>query len=410
MTISQNAHLTFKGNAGVARHDWLRLTPAYSYSLVKRSLSNVDPSSVILDPFAGTGTTGLVAAEYGMRAKLLDLNPFLVWLVRTKCRNYSHSEIRAARQQSIVVLDHTALSNGQDISVPPIHRIERWWDAETLDRLALLKYSIKDLSTGSPQDDLLWIAFCRVMIAMSNAAFNHQSMSFRDTSGLQYGLFTCEARSHEVSERFDSEVKSILESAANNLSGAVAVSQDDARVMDSIADGTVDVIHTSPPYPNRMSYIRELRPYMYWLGYLTNSRQAGELDWQAIGGTWGVATSRLSTWDATAHLPLGNELSSLLQQITASGKPNARLLAKYVHKYFYDMLDHFKEAYRVMKSGGRATYIVGNSSYYGNIVPAERWYAILLTAVGFKDVTVEVLRKRNSNKKLFEFKVECVRP
>ena len=27
-----------------------------------------------------------------------------------------------------------------------------------------------------------------------------------------------------------------------------------------------------------MSYIRELRPYMYWLGYLTDARQAGQMD------------------------------------------------------------------------------------------------------------------------------------
>ncbi|WP_322490103.1 hypothetical protein [Chloroflexus sp.] len=41
---------------------------------------------------------------------------------------------------------------------------------------------------------------------------------------------------------------------------------------------TASLVITSPPYPNRMSYIRELRPYMYWLGYLNNGRDAGELD------------------------------------------------------------------------------------------------------------------------------------
>lgn len=46
-----------------------------------------------------------------------------------------------------------------------------------------------------------------------------------------------------------------------------------------------------------MSYIRELRPYMYWLGFLNKAKEAGELDWKAIGGTWGIATSRLSCWE-----------------------------------------------------------------------------------------------------------------
>lgn len=42
---------------------------------------------------------------------------------------------------------------------------------------------------------------------------------------------------------------------------------------------------TSPHYPNRISYIRELRPYMYWMKFLGEAREAGEMDWKAIGGT-----------------------------------------------------------------------------------------------------------------------------
>lgn len=57
-----------------------------------------------------------------------------------------------------------------------------------------------------------------------------------------------------------------------------------------------DTVITSPPYPNRISYIRELRPYMYWLDFLSSSEQASVMDWNTIGGTWGSATSRLSTW------------------------------------------------------------------------------------------------------------------
>ena len=95
MTIRQNRHLTFRGNAGAGRHGWLRLTPAYSYRMAEDALADAVPGEVALDPFAGTGTTGLAAARRGMKAVLLDVNPFLAWLARVKCRNYSDSEIRA---------------------------------------------------------------------------------------------------------------------------------------------------------------------------------------------------------------------------------------------------------------------------------------------------------------------------
>jgi hypothetical protein len=55
--------------------------------------------------------------------------------------------------------------------------------------------------------------------------------------------------------------------------------------------------------------------------------------------------------------------------------------------------------------GGRVDYVVGNSTFYGVLVPTERLYAELLAEHGFEDVRVVRLRKRNSKKELFEFDV-----
>jgi DNA modification methylase len=223
-------------------------------------------------------------------------------------------------------------------------------------------------------------------------------------------MFERKGAADQILDCFSDEVEMILASVSDDLSGDVEIRVDDARHMKSISSDSIDMIFTSPPYANRMSYIRELRPYMYWLGYLTSGRQAGELDWKSIGGTWGIATSRLSNWDSTIELPIGEQFSSVLTSIAESGNPNAVLLSKYVHKYFYDMSAHFKEAYRVMRSGGQVAYVVGNSSFYGNLAPSERWYAELMSAAGFEGVTIRTIRKRNSNKKLFEFIVDAVRP
>ena len=410
MTIAQKSHLTFKANIGVSRHGWLRLTPAYSYSLVKDSLRGVDEAALVLDPFAGTGTTGLAAAESGMDAVMLDLNPFLVWLGRAKCRNYSIQDISDAQRASIEAVGAAKAYNGNSAPIPPMHKVERWWDQETLRGLALLKQSLDELSHDTPADDLLLIAFCRVMIGMSNAAFNHQSMSFQKPDSGQIGMFAQGHRFNEVFERFTHEAENVLGSVSDTICGTITVNPDDARTMESVADGSTDVIHTSPPYCNRMSYIRELRPYMYWLGYLSSGKQAGDMDWQAIGGTWGSATSRLSGWDSKLPLPLDAEFAATIGGIEESDGRNARLLASYVHKYFYDMLAHFRQAFRVLRSGGRATYIVGNSTFYGRLVPTETWYADLLKRVGFEDVTVTAIRKRNSNRRLYEFNVEAVHP
>jgi hypothetical protein len=164
---------------------------------------------------------------------------------------------------------------------------------------------------------------------------------------------------------------------------------------------------TSPPYPNRMSYIRELRPYMYWLGYLTDARSAGELDWQAIGGTWGCATSNLNRWkpDMEVSVPF-NEFELILQRIAETSP----LLSTYVHKYFQDMVVHSRELFQVVKRGGVINYIVGNSKFYDVMLPVEEIFARLFEAAGFENIKVNVIRKRTSKKELYEFVVSGRKP
>lgn len=40
---------------------------------------------MILDPFAGSGTTGMVALELGRKALLIELNPEYVKLIEKRC-------------------------------------------------------------------------------------------------------------------------------------------------------------------------------------------------------------------------------------------------------------------------------------------------------------------------------------
>jgi hypothetical protein len=53
----------------------------------------------------------------------------------------------------------------------------------------------------------------------------------------------------------------------------------------------VSAVITSPPYPNRFSYARETRPHMFFFDFIEHASAVGELETEAIGGTWGKATS-----------------------------------------------------------------------------------------------------------------------
>ncbi|MBI5864132.1 MAG: hypothetical protein HZB38_06460 [Planctomycetes bacterium] len=139
-------------------------------------------------------------------------------------------------------------------------------------------------------------------------------------------------------------------------------------------------IITSPPYPNRMSYICELRRCKYWLGCLSDGRVAGELDWKAIGGTWGCATSMLNTWTPNGHgdIPFPQ---------------------------FYRIIREISAGHALL---GRVPHV--NHLAAGTMLAVEDIYAALFEDAGFVSVRVETIRKRTSKKELFEFVVHAHAP
>ena len=251
----------------------------------------------------------------------------------------------------------------------------------------------------SPERALLLIAFCRSLIALSNAAFNYQSMSFKGDVGLllNFGI--------DMPRQFEDDVRFVVRGAAENLAGLGQVLLADSRTAAAVVQGPFDRVITSPPYANRMSYIRELRPYMYWTGHLVSGRDAGELDWSAIGGTWGIATSRLVQWDRGPDRYAHPLLDAAVDRIAHADNKNGRLLANYVTKYFDDMATHFRGLTPVLAPRAEVHYIVGNSIFYGVLLPVEQIYVAMLINVGFSDVECRPLRKRNSKKELIEFDV-----
>jgi len=401
--------LTFKHNLLSGRHGWLRLTPAYSVRLVERILAQHPERGSILDPFSGTGTTALCASARGLTAASVDINPFLVWLGTAKTAVYDDETLHRARQAAGETASLIEKKQVKPAEPPPISNIGRWWGEGCLSYLCYLKAAIAGRTEpDSHVRNLLYVAFCRTLIQLSNAAFNHQSMSFKRAVGEDQSRLWSDAAWQRMV--FESNCATVLNSAAQNPVAEARFILGDAREIDKCLNTAYDLVVTSPPYPNRVSYIRELRPYMYWLGYLRDPRQAGELDCRAVGGTWGVATSRLAQWDRTQSSYLPSFLRQLISKVERANRKSGHLLANYIAKYFDDVWKHVRAIRSVLESGATVHYIVGNAKFYDTLVPTERLYADILAEAGFKKPQITLVRKRNSKKELFEFDVSAVLP
>lgn len=398
--LRQRADYTYKFNAKTGRHGWLRLTPAYSVKIVEELIAGHDKARRVFDPFCGTGTTALSSSYHGHEGVTTDINPFLIWLAKAKTSQYSTTDVAGARNACTAALDLVKRRAVSPVPVPPIHNIERWWGPQHLEFLRLLRAAI-DSTTAERASSrtLLLIAFCRTLIELSNAAFNHQSMSFKNDEQTPMDLKI------DLGSVFIEDVRFVLEGAVENPSGAACVVFGDSRNPAGVVQGPFDLVVTSPPYANRMSYIRELRPYMYWLDFLANGRDAGELDWNAIGGTWGVASSRLMNWKRPTNHFESDHLDRVLYKIAHAENRNGVMLANYVAKYFDDMWAHFQGLTPVLAKGAEVHYIVGNSTFYGTLVSTELLYAEMLKDLGFVSVQCKSIRKRSSKKELVEFDV-----
>ena len=66
--------VSFQGNRGVPGLRWMKYKEGFSRTLVERLIDEHEPTAV-LDPFAGIGTTPLVAAGKGKSATGIEIMP-----------------------------------------------------------------------------------------------------------------------------------------------------------------------------------------------------------------------------------------------------------------------------------------------------------------------------------------------
>lgn len=79
----------WKGNSAAQENPCTTLPhPAMMPKWLVRDLilSFSNPGDTVLDPFGGSGTTGMVALELGRKATLIELNPDYVKLIEQRCR------------------------------------------------------------------------------------------------------------------------------------------------------------------------------------------------------------------------------------------------------------------------------------------------------------------------------------
>lgn len=311
----------------------------------------------VLDPMAGSGTVLAVARSKGHRAFGVDTDPLAVLLAGVWTRtvdveqvNDKAAEVLARSKAACVTTLSSARAYPSGSDEETRKFIRYWFDDYARRQLAALSASIHRVHDDAIRD-ALWCGFSRLIITKSAGASRAMDLSH--------------SRPHRKFARapvkpfrkFISAVETVVSNCPQATEGPVGpltmVKRGDARRLD-IETGSIDLVLTSPPYLNGIDYLRCSKFSLVWMGYKVDELR------EIRGGSIGAEASLQEALDAEWVKALIRQLG--LKPVLSSR--DQALLARYV----WDMGKALSEVSRVLRRGGRAVYVVGDSTSRGTFI------------------------------------------
>lgn len=399
--------VTFQGKLDLPIHRWYRLTPSFSPQLANDVADHFElcEDDFVLDPFSGVGTVPLCMKYRGIPACSVELNPYLHFVSTVKTHTYTELAAIESCFTQFSAIYRAAFGavpfetkpieylRKHAAAIPPINHPQRWWSPGNLAQLVCLREVVGDF-VGKPLHlDLLKMAVLGILVPVSNAKHNHVSLTFSKKP--LPTIDVAELLAQQLDNMLDD-----LRAVADLPVADVTIYQGNSKELTKVLPASLKVsaVITSPPYPNRFSYARETRPHLFFFDFITSAQAVGQLEADAIGGTWGKATSV----HARGIAPKNQVIKSLLDPYLRGIHSNGNLMANYVVKYFNNMWDHAEQIAEVCTKRARLAYVIGNSKFYGHPLPSDEILASIFEHFGFRLEKIERMRKRQSKTGLYE--------
>ena len=396
---------TFQAGLAERIHRWFRLTPSFGPDLVHEMLGkmNAKKGQTILDPFSGAGTTAIEAQLEGFNCVAFEVNPLLHfvgstsldWTFDADLVQNALDEVLRETTELVAKVEPDQLAD-QGYFVPPIHNVHRWWRADVLRDLCVLVHCIEKVSDKKVRE-FLRLSLAGVLVPdLTNVTLGKLQLHFIDRS--EHVINTLKSyRTH--TERMIEDLATVRQQTG--LGSSIVLHQDSTELKGLKLATKIDHVITSPPYPNRYSYVWNTRPHLYMLRFMTEGKAAADLDKKTIGGTWGTATSILQKGITE---PLNAAVDKAVSPMVAEIRKDDNLMANYCMHYFNKLTQHIIELDKITAPKVKLAYVVGNSRLKGVYVETDSVLANILEALDKPYDVSEIhrFRRRNSGVDLFE--------
>lgn len=385
----------FEHNKQDAIHRWVPWIAGFSAGFVGDALQHYLPDPArrdvhVLDPFAGVGTTLVESLRRGYHVTGIEINPFAALASRVKCSAFTiepEALLSAIATFERKARDRTdsidiAFERGDDLlrstprprSRPPAaFRSRTQFFSPAVEHKILHCLDIIDEVADRQIRELMLLALGSILVQVSNYSYE-PSLGSRVAAGKAnvlnadvVGILSSRLRMmhHDVMLYRDEMMQWTPLPTAHVIEG-------DSRFMPQmLEEATVDMVITSPPYLNNYHYVRNTRPHLFWLNFVSKPSDLKILERSNFGKYWqtvrGATPSNLQF-----SLP---DLNRVIEEIaTKNPQKNVyggRGWANYVIEYFNDCYVLCRNLFSALKKGAYAVVVLGNSIIQGVHVPTD---------------------------------------
>lgn len=388
----------FASNKALPIHRWVPWIAGFASNFVRGALERYLPDrGVVLDPFAGVGTTLVEALLAGHDAVGFEINPYAALACRIKMTAYQVSvddlteqihNFRAFYRDSVAT-DYTPLSSAPD----GFKGRAEFYSPHVLRKVLILHDFIHSLPDERIQD-LFRLAFASTMVRYSNYSYE-PSLGRRVSAGKEEieDFAVDEAIADKLTEMAD-DIRYFQSHMRRQVSTRV-VNASFFNFSQHLSPASVDLVITSPPYLNNYHYNRNTRPHLYWLGFVHKPADLRELEEANFGKYWQTVREK-------DYIGLDFELpgSDLVERLATIRELNGEKgiyggngWANYAATYFNDSYRFAQGLGYSLKQGGTALVVIGNSILQGVMMPTDVYLGEIAKAVGLELVEIHIPRQ-----------------
>ena len=358
-----------------------KFIPQLSARIIKEHSKKND---IVIDPFMGSGTT-IVEAIINERIGIgTDINEVAVLLSKVKTTPIEYNLLTNEFSNLSFQLRYKLRGNfTKELENAKkrfaLHeRVDYWFKPHIKDRLIIILDSILQIGNKDIQDFFL-ITFAQILKSCS-IWLQKSVKPTRDQQKKEIDpLYKFEWQAKRMLKKFKDFDFLISENVKNNIAEYRQVKNNDARNLPCDAD-TAALIVTSPPYVTSYEYADLHQLPLLWFGHLdelSNYRK------KFIG----------SSFRKRKQI---NLLSATAEDIIVNFDGNKKALE--VETYFADMLESFIEMKRVLRVGGKAAVVIGNTKLKGVSILNAEVFMEQFENIGFK--THEIIHREIPSKML----------